>query len=95
MLIEKFLNVFIYILLKFIELFQIPSFEDLGIAEMLYGTVDQALLLLDDAKSIVNFFIPYDIISMMFQITIIWVSFKFAYKFMIFIIHKIPFINIE
>ena len=90
MIIEGLFNLFYTLITVVFSWINLPSLPD-GVLSVM----DQIVNLLQGSLSILGFFVDIDYIKVLLPIVLIVVNFDKAYKLVMFVLRKIPFIGVK
>lgn len=93
MIIESILNMLKNVVFALFSWLDLPNMSD-------YGTGFQDAFnlitdMLESSKSLINLFLPWDIVRFGLPIVIVVMNFEHIYDFLMWVIRKIPMINIR
>ena len=93
MVVEGILNALKTVIFALFSWLDLPNLSDYtsGFEDTLYLIVD----MLYSSRSIINLFLPWDIVKFGFPIIIVVINFEHVYHFVMWIIKKIPMIGVK
>lgn len=93
MIIESILNVFKSLIFKFTSWLDIPSLTDY--VDGFNTAVSFVETILESSKSLINLFLPWDIVRFGLPILIVILNIENIYNFFMWLIKKIPMLNVK
>lgn len=93
MIIESILNALKTVIFALFSWLDLPNMSDYGSElDNVISTIDE---MLNSAATLINLFLPWDIVRFGLPIVIVVMNFEHIYDFVMWIVRKIPMLNIK